>query len=63
MRDMERVTWKLTMPFVKLIANGNFLYDLGTSNRDSVTICSGVGRDMGGRFGKEGTWVHLSADV
>ena len=25
-RCMERVTWKLTLPFVKLIASGNLLY-------------------------------------
>ena len=26
MRYMERVTWKLTLPYVKKIANGNLLY-------------------------------------
>ena len=34
-RYMERVTWKLTLPYVKEIANGNFLYDSGNSNRCS----------------------------
>ena len=29
---MERVTWKLTLPQVKQIANGNLLYDSGNSN-------------------------------
>ena len=34
---MERVTWKLTLPYVKSIANGNLLYDSGNSNRGSVS--------------------------
>ena len=33
-----RVTWKLTLPNVKQIANGNLLYDTGNSNRGSMTI-------------------------
>ena len=36
-RCMERVTWKLTLPYVKQIANRNLLYDSGNSNRDSVS--------------------------
>ena len=28
-RCMERVTWKLTLPYVKYIANGNWLYGSG----------------------------------
>ena len=36
-RCMERVTWKLTLPYVKSIANGNSLYDSGNSNRGSVS--------------------------
>ena len=28
-RCMERVTWKLTLPYVKQIANGNLLCDSG----------------------------------
>ena len=36
-RSMERVTWKLTLPYVKQIANGNLLSVSGTSNRDSVS--------------------------
>ena len=35
---METVTWKLTFPYVKQIANGNLLYDSGNSNLGSVTI-------------------------
>jgi len=37
-RYMERVTWKLTLPYVKEIANGNLLYGSGNSNRGSVSI-------------------------
>ena len=37
-RGMERVTWKLTIPYVKQTANGNLLYGSGTSNRGPVTI-------------------------
>ena len=36
-RCMERVTWKLTLPYVKYIANGNLLYGSGNSNRGSVS--------------------------
>ena len=28
-RSMERVTWKLTLPYVKYIAKGNLLYGSG----------------------------------
>ena len=34
---MERVTWKLSLPYVKQIAIGHLLYDSGNSNRGSVT--------------------------
>ena len=37
MRCMERVTWELTLPYVKLIANGNLLYGSGDPNRGSVS--------------------------
>ena len=36
-RCMKRVTWKLTLPYVKQLANGNLLYDSGNSNRGSVS--------------------------
>ena len=36
-RCMERVTWKLILPYVKQIANGNLLYDSRNSNRGSVS--------------------------
>ena len=57
---METVTWKFTIPYVKQTANGNLLYDSGNSNSDFVTIWKGgMGREMGGRFRREGTWVDL----
>ena len=31
-RCMERVTWKLTLPYVKQIANGDLLYGSENSN-------------------------------
>ena len=36
-RCMERVTWKLTLPYVKKIANRYLLYGSGNSNRGSVS--------------------------
>ena len=36
-RYMERVTWKLTLPYVKYIANRNLLYGSVNSNRGSVS--------------------------
>ena len=36
-RCMERVTWKLTSPYVKWIAHGNLLYGSGNTNRGSVS--------------------------
>ena len=36
-RCMERVTWKLTIPYVKQKTNENLLNDSGNSSRGSVT--------------------------
>ena len=36
-RYMERITWKLTLPYVRQIANKNLLYVSGNSNRASVS--------------------------
>ena len=41
-RYMERVTWKLTLLYVKWIANRNLLYVSGNSNRGSYQP-SGMG--------------------
>ena len=37
-RCVERVTWKLTLPYVKQIASGNSLYASGNSNKGSVSV-------------------------
>ena len=47
MRCMERVTWKLILPYVNEIAKGNLLYGSGNSNRVSDQP-RGVG--WGGRW-------------
>ena len=36
-RCVERITWKLTLPYIKSRANGNLLYVSGNSNRGSVS--------------------------
>ena len=46
-RCMEKVTWKLTLPYVKQIANGNVLYVSGNSNRGSVSTQRGGKEDAG----------------
>ena len=57
---MERVTWKLTLPYIKKIVKGNFLYDSGNPNRGSVSGCrDGMEREMGSSFRREGTYVYL----
>ena len=59
-RCMERVTWKLTLPYVKSIANGNLLYGSGNLKGGSVsTLSGGMGGEMGGRLGREGIYVYL----
>ena len=46
-RCMARVTWKLTLPYVKQIANGNVLYDSGTQ---TGALCQPKGVAWGGRW-------------
>ena len=59
-RCMERVTWKLTIPYGKEIANRNLLYDSGNSNMGSVSIYrGGMGWEMAGSFKREGIYVYL----
>ena len=55
-RCMERVTWKLTFPYVKQIANGNLLYGSGNST-GALYQPREVG--WGGRFKTEGICVYL----
>ena len=60
-RRMQRVTWKLTLPYVKQIANGNLLCVSGSSNRGSVsTKRGGLGREMGERFKREETCMAMA---
>ena len=57
---MERVIWKLILPYEKEIANGNLLYGSANSNRGSVsTSRAGMGREMGGSSKREGIYVYL----
>ena len=44
---MERVTWKLTLPYVKQIANGNLLY---TQETQTGTLYPSRGVGWGGRW-------------
>ena len=60
MECIERITWKHTLPEVKQIANGDFLYESGNSNQVSVTTQrGGMGREVRRMFTWEGTWVNL----
>ena len=44
----------------KIDSNGKFLYDLGNSNRGSISIQrGGMGWEMGGRF-KKGGYICIS---
>ena len=59
LRCMVRVTWKLTLLYVKEIANGNLLYVSGNSNRGSLsTYMGGMERKMEGRFKREGIYIY-----
>ena len=49
-----------TLPYVKQIANGNLLYDVGSSNQvlcDNLEGWEGVGGKR--EVKREGTYVHL----
>ena len=57
---MEREARKHTLPHVKKAANKNVLYDSGSSNWGSVkTYRVEVGREVGGRFKRGGTYAYL----
>ena len=50
-RCMERVKWKLTLPCLKQMDDGNMQCGSGNSNRDfASTWRGGMGREMGGGF-------------
>ena len=55
MTCVERVAWKLTLPYVKYIAIGKLLYGSKNSNRGSAsTYIGGMWREMGGSFIRKG---------
>ena len=48
------------LPYVKQITSGSLMHDTGYSNRCSGTTWSDrVGRQVGGQFRMEGTYVYL----
>ena len=55
-RCMERVTWKLILPYVKQIANGNLLRFRCLRQ---LKQWGGMGREMGGMFKRERICVYL----
>ena len=52
-RCMGRVTWKLTSPYVKWIANGNLLYGSGNTNGLCINL-EGWGGEGNGREVQKG---------
>ena len=56
---MKQVTWKLTLPYAKKIANEILFYILKNSNRDSINPEGWDGGRMGGSFKSEGIYVYL----
>ena len=59
-RNGEKSREADTLLYVKQIANGNVLPDLGNSNQGSVTTQrDGKGWELEGRFRREGTYVYL----
>ena len=58
-RCMERVTWKLTLPYVKHIANRNLLAQETQTGALYQPRGVGMGREMRGKFKREGIYVYL----
>ena len=58
-RCMERVTWKLTLPYVKQVANGNLPYGSGKSKKLCINLEGWKCREMVGRFKREGIYLYL----
>ena len=52
-RCMEKVTWKLTSPYVKSMAKRNLLYGSGNSNRGCINL-EGWDREGDGREFQKG---------
>ena len=67
MGGVERLRWKHASPYVTQTADGTWRDDSGSSARGSGTTLRGaMGREAGGRFRREGTWVNrwqIHADV
>ena len=61
-RCMERVTWKLTLPYVKYIANRNLLPQETQTGALYQPRGVGMGREMGGSFKREGIYMYPMAD-
>ena len=58
-RCMERVTWKLTLPYVKEIVNGREFDVWLRKQRLCINLPLGWGKVVGGRFKREGIYVCL----
>ena len=58
-RRMERVTWKLTLPYVKYIANREFPVWLRKLKQGLCINLEGWDGEMGGRFKREGIYGYL----
>ena len=57
-RYIERVTWKLALPYLKQIANRNLLCGSGNSNSTLFERC-GMGKERGRGFRREWICVYL----
>ena len=59
-RCMERVNMETYITICKILSQLEFAYVSGNSNRGSVsTSRCGMGREMGGRFKREGIDIYL----
>ena len=56
---MERVTWKLILPYIKEMANRNLLYGSGNSNRGSVINLEGWDGEGDGREVQKGGDIYI----
>ena len=61
LRHMERVTWKLRIPYVKQIdSQGEFAVWLRKLKQGlCINLEGGIGKEMQGRFKREGIYVYL----
>ena len=59
---MERIPWKLTIPYVKEIANGSLLYGSGNSNRLCINLEGWDGEGDGREVQKGGDICIPMAD-